>query len=270
VNTRSTNSWGPVGQGDYVVQQGDCIASIAHSAGHLWQNIWDHADNAEVKNARKNPNALLPGDRLVVPEREIKLVTAATDQRHTFIRKDAYFKFRMIVERYQQPLASKQYVLTIDGRIYQGTTNSSGLLEVALPPNAQSGTLRIPAENLECQLEFGCLDPLDQISGAQARLQNLGYYHGEISGEMDADLREAIEIFQSDFGVPVTGELDDATIDKLLARHDQEHDSPAASSASSTESQVSNEIPPQEEDIPSEEEDKSDFQALESVEDDSE
>src|SRR5437868_737986 len=265
--TPSTAPAGPVGSGDYAVQQGDCIASIAHEAGLLWQTIWDYPDNADVKNARKNPNALLPGDRLVIPKKKIKQVEAATDQQHTFVRKDATFKFRMVVERYQKPLANKHYVLTIDGQIYEGTTSSTGLLEVALPPSADTGVLRIPEENLECDLQFGYLDPLNEISGAQARLQNLGYYHGEISGEMNDDLQEAIQLFQSDFGVPVTGELDDATKDKLLARHDQEHDPPPASSGSATEEVVSNDIPSQEDDIPSEEEDESDFQALERVED---
>jgi hypothetical protein len=103
----------------------------------------------------------------------------------------------------------------VEGRIYNGTTSDTGLLEINLPARARTGLLKIPEEQLECELQFGWLDPLDEITGAEARLQNLSYYHGDLNGEMNDDLQEALEIFQSDFGLPVTGELDDVTKQKV-------------------------------------------------------
>jgi len=44
------------------IRQGDSIPSIAKSNGLLWKQIWEHADNAELKKLRKDPNVLCAGD----------------------------------------------------------------------------------------------------------------------------------------------------------------------------------------------------------------
>ena len=61
------DSPGPLGDGDYVVVEGDCMESIAADAGFLWTTIWNHPQNAALKKARVTPNVLLPGDRPVYP-----------------------------------------------------------------------------------------------------------------------------------------------------------------------------------------------------------
>src|SRR5262247_2040234 len=77
----------PVGSGAYVVQQGECVESIAFASGMTPQKIWDHPQNSALKQARKHRNILLPGDQLHVPDLEVKWVEAASDARHTFCRK---------------------------------------------------------------------------------------------------------------------------------------------------------------------------------------
>src|SRR5580698_7288211 len=42
----------PVGQGNYVVQPGDCMDSIAFGTGFLWTTLWDLPDNADLKSQR--------------------------------------------------------------------------------------------------------------------------------------------------------------------------------------------------------------------------
>lgn len=46
---------------------------------------------------------------------------------------------------------------------------------------------------------------------AQARLECLGYYNGEINGLYDNDTRLAVELFQKDNNLSLTGALDEAT-----------------------------------------------------------
>jgi N-acetylmuramoyl-L-alanine amidase len=245
----------------YLVQQGDCISSIANQEGLLPDTLWNA--NPELKAKRKNPNALFPGDEVKIPGKNLKTVSAATDQTHKFVLKRAPTKFRLIVERYQQPLANKKYTLQVLDNTYRGTTDKTGLLEVLLPAHADSGTLRIPEEELEYQLQFGYLDPLDEISGVQGRLQNLGYYDGDVTGEMSEDLQEALQFFQSDSGLDVTGELNDATRQKLLEHHDQTHNAPAITQPDTESGGPGGQtIPSDEGDVPSEEEDDRDFAAL--------
>ena len=78
------DSLGPVGDGEYVVVEGDCVESIAAGAGFLWTTIWDHPQNAALKNARLTQNLLLPGDRVHIPAKELKLVGRPTDQLYHF------------------------------------------------------------------------------------------------------------------------------------------------------------------------------------------
>ena len=113
-------------------------------------------------------------------------------------------------------LRPARYLVTSDDRIVMAS---------------EMGVLKIPEEQLECELQFGYLDPLDELVGTQARLQNLGYYHGELDGETNDEFQGGLQAFQSDFGLPVTGELDDATKQKLFDEHDEEHDYPASSEA---------------------------------------
>lgn len=76
----------PVGDGEYEVQQGDCVESIAARYGHLWKTIWDHPKNAAVKSERRDPNVLLPGDRLHIPPLRIRELSKGSDSRHSFTR----------------------------------------------------------------------------------------------------------------------------------------------------------------------------------------
>jgi len=210
----------------YIVEQGDCISSVASAQGLNWQTLWDH--NSELQALRKNPNALLPGDVILIPPVRIRYENCATDQWHQFILKGTTAKFRLILERFGEPLAGKRWFLTVDGQKHSGTTNNEGLLQIALAPEACSGHLVVPDEDLEYELSFGHLDPSDTISGAQARLENLGLYQGAISGEMDDETRDAIISFQTSRSLAGSGELDDATRQELEKCHDLIHAQPAA------------------------------------------
>ena len=140
----------------------------------------------------------------------------------------------------------------------------------ASKPNERGWRVRVipnkfPALQIECELQFGFLDPLDEAIGAQARLQNLGYYHGDLNGETNDEFEEGLQVFQSDFGLPVTGKLDDDTKQKLFEEHDEEHDFPAVTGPPPQEAaspQNDDDIPPDEADLPTEEEDATDFDAL--------
>ena len=212
---------GPVGDGDYVVVEGDCIESIAADAGFLWTTIWNHPQNAVLKAERLTPNLLLPGDRVHIPERGLKLLDRPTDQHHRFVRKGLPCKLRLCIKWCDEPRRDTPYLLVIDGTRYDGTTDHEGWIEQVIPPRAASGQLTVGTDPLFQQvfsLDLGGMDPVTETIGIQKRLSNLGF-NCEATGEMDDATATAIVRFQKNQDLEPTGELDQPTVDKLKTQH---------------------------------------------------
>jgi peptidoglycan hydrolase-like protein with peptidoglycan-binding domain len=53
------------------------------------------------------------------------------------------------------------------------------------------------------------------IANVQTALQDVGYYYGEITGSMGVDTRAALANFQRDYGLSITGAIDEATVEAL-------------------------------------------------------
>jgi hypothetical protein len=225
---RQERNTGPLGSGWRVVRHGDCLLSIAHQQGFFWDTLWNLPANEKLRDARPDPGQLLVGDRIMIPERQAKTVPANTDAHHRFFKRGVPAKLRVVVEYEDAPVSNSAYVLSLDGSIREGTTNEEGLLEVSIPPDASEGLLEI--NGLRFELQLGALDPSSEDIGVQDRLWNLGFYHGELDGQIGPVTREAIAEFQARAGLTVTGELDDNTHRTLLHRHDEQHEELAGQS----------------------------------------
>jgi N-acetylmuramoyl-L-alanine amidase len=200
----------------YEVQQGDCLSSIACEYGFLPDALWNHPDNADLKQKRKDPNVLAKGDVITIPDIEIREVSKPTEQKHEFRRKGVPAKLKIQILKKGQPRKNEEYRLIIDGITLEGTTDGNGFIDKPLPPNAQSGKL-IVGEGTGQQvfaLNFGHVDPLDTDDGVAGRLHNLGY-------SAAGDLPSALKKFQSDNGLQPTGKADDATRNKLKEKFGQ-------------------------------------------------
>ncbi len=62
---------------------------------------------------------------------------------------------------------------------------------------------------------YNDLDPAQVIANVQAELERRGYYVGAIDGTYGPTMRRALLRFQSDNGLPVTGEIDEDTLASL-------------------------------------------------------
>jgi hypothetical protein len=62
---------------------------------------------------------------------------------------------------------------------------------------------------------YGDLLPDEVIANVQTALQDTGYYYGEITGSLGVDTRAALANFQRDYGLPMTGAIDEATVEAL-------------------------------------------------------
>lgn len=198
------------------IQEGDCISSIAYEHGFFPDTIWNHADNADLRQLRKDPNVLAVDDVVVIPDLRKKQVEVPVEKRHRFRRKGVPERFKLCLMWFGQPRNGLDYTLDIDGVVIKGTTDDKGWLDQPIPPNAKKGRLII-SSNEEYEFDLGTLYPIEEEDGAVNRLTNLGYYDPQ---DKDAEaLQEAIEEFQLLNKLDVTGELDQATRDKLLELH---------------------------------------------------
>lgn len=206
----------------YEVQPGDCVLTIAENAGLLWKTVWSHPNNTDLRQTRKDPNVLLPGDVIAVPLKTIREVNKPTDAMHRFVRKGLPAKVKLRLLQEDKPRAGISYLFQIDGDVFEGKTDAEGYVSVAIPPAARNGKLTLlgkdnqPAEEFDVQL--GHLDPHDEIIGVQKRLQNLGFDCSP-TGETDDATRAAISQFRAKHNLEQNAEIDDALAKKLKAVH---------------------------------------------------
>lgn len=203
----------------YTIQQGDHLSSVAAKLGFAdYRTIWDHPKNADLKKKRQNPNVLFPGDTVYIPDKQVKKEQCATGRLHRFLTRVEKLKLRLTLKGVDgRPIANTPCELTVDGGLYKLTSDADGHIDAEVPRAAESGEMRLL--DTIVPVKIGHLDPVDQTTGALARLANLGYYRGSQAPVDEAELLSAIEEFQCDNDLTVNGQCDGATLAKLKEAH---------------------------------------------------
>ena len=131
--------------GYYTVKQGDHLPGIAWRSGFSdYLVIWNHPNNAELKDKRQNPNVLFPGDSLYIPDRSLGEYDRPTDKRHKFLKKGKPLKLRLTLrDQYEEPIANAACVLVVGSQFHQLTSDGDGKLELEIPPSAGESRLVI-------------------------------------------------------------------------------------------------------------------------------
>lgn len=213
------------------VKQGDTLIGLAAKNGFPdADTLLNDPQNATLKENRKDPGVLLPGDKVFIPSRELRQEPAATDARHTFkvTRPKAWIRLA-VKDADGVALANKKYQLTVEGKITSGTVPEGGIIEQQVPVDARSGQLTVylsdtPNDVEIWELQLGYMDPLDSITGVQARLNNLGFDCGDPTGVVDEPTTRAIKAFQARIGIEQTGAIDDTLKEKLTSYYDLTQD----------------------------------------------
>ncbi len=211
----SPQEQGPVGDGNYRVKQGSCMESIAYSHGFFWETLWNLPENTELREKRKDPNVLLPGDRVFIPKLRIKEESCADQKRHRFRKKGVPAKIVIRFEVDGEPRADEPYLLVIDGKPSEGRTDDEGMVLLFISADAKKGRITFPESDRQYDLVLGGLDPITELSGVQGRLKDLGLFGGPVDNKMSPELTEAVRAFQEENGLEATGTLDKDTRQKI-------------------------------------------------------
>ena len=212
--------------GNYTVKQGDHLSSIAKDFGFSdFQPIWDDGNNAELKEQRKNPSVLFPGDVVFIPDRDTRVESGATDKRHKFVVRARSLKLRLVLEDlYEKPLANAECDLSLGPETRHVTADENGKIEEIITPQTHDAVLLIkdeqtPFQEVRLPIRIGHLDPFDEFSGQKTRLNNLGYFPGDAKTAEDERFRSAVEEFQCDHHLAVDGVCGPKTQEKLKQIH---------------------------------------------------
>lgn len=198
------------------VKQGECISSICHDTGRPIETVWNHPNNKELREKRRNPDILFPGDELFIPETSAHYFHGKSGQQHILQLKNGSTALRIkLANDDGTPRSNVAYILEVGEEKINGNTSEKGEIVQLIPANLSEAKLIV--EDEQYILKCGHLDPIDEICGMQGRLFNLGFYRGEITGNMNEETEEAILAFQQFYGIEETGEGDNATL-ALLER----------------------------------------------------
>jgi hypothetical protein len=180
------------------------------------QTVRQHEKNQQLFGAR-DEYVLKAGDPVWIPEEEPKYEwhQVASGETVTLEVMVSLRQFKLtLLKPNRDPVADQAFVLEVDGRPFEGTTDAAGLIDIELPFDATQGVLQVG--KFRYKLAIGGLDPLHTISGIQARLANLGFEPGPIDGIVGARTTGAVEAFQAHRQLDESGVVDEPTRKALL------------------------------------------------------
>ncbi len=235
---------------DHTVRQGESVMSIAHENGFLWETLWNHPKNARLKAKRVDPDVLMPGDVLHIPDRGEKKESASPDQLQKFKRKGIPAVIRVVLRKPKEepdekvdreaadpseykeqepkpgkdePMKDVPYAVYADGKkVKEGKTGGDGKIEAKVPPAARGAWIVLnpgtPRERT-MNLNIRSMDPIDEVPGVCKRLNNLGYPCPVEEKEITPPVADALRAFQQANGLDPTGKADGNTKDILKRVH---------------------------------------------------
>ncbi|MCA9312191.1 MAG: peptidoglycan-binding protein [Phycisphaerales bacterium] len=195
------------------VVQGEDVKQIAFERAGMRRPapVLEHGSNSNLL-AHRNPNVLRPGDRIFIPESARRDEGADTGSRHRF-RRVGQRELRLRLHTPDgEPMRKAAYQINVNGTWREGETDDTGLLRQPLPLTRCDVILR--ADGVDVKLLVAHLNPVETVTGQQARLNNLGFFSGPVDGIVGPRTRAATRAFQKSRGI-----TDDGIIGPVTRAH---------------------------------------------------
>jgi hypothetical protein len=176
----------------YVIRRRDTVRKVAYKLGFDADPVWNDPSNDDLRALRPNPDLLLAGDVLYVPDAAdrpqppVNPVAAGTTT--TFVAPDpptvtvSHQFFGLDSSTYD----SKTFTVQELDNLGELQTTKDGLATFQVPVTLDTATIVFSDTGESWALQVGDLDPINTVSGIFQRLQNLGY----ISSDFVFDLLE--------------------------------------------------------------------------------
>ncbi len=209
----------------YVIRQGDYLLKLSHVLGFDADEVWNHGKNAELKQSRKDPSLLKPGDVLFIPDKPKPRLKLNLKEQNSFVARVPSVDVAVVISEEGAPVKGAKYVVEGLGAETEQTTDEQGRVVIRAPVHAREVTVRFVERGNKLKIALGGLDPVETPSGLRMRLTNLGYYGGKLAGadpyvaHDDQALIAAVKAFQAANDLPATGEIDDGTRDAIVKAH---------------------------------------------------
>jgi len=204
----------------HIVRQGEHLDRLAFLRGADPDEVWNDPSNADIKAKRASKDVLYPGDVVHLPEGEQEGLALEQGTTNRYTADVPKRTLRVTVNSQKGPYANEPYeVHGLPSRPGaappKGTTGANGEVELSVPILLREIGVFLPNPNITYLFRIGDVDPMSEPTGAQKRLENLGYLEPGTPHDPEA-VEAALRAFQHKNGLPVTGQLDQATQNKLV------------------------------------------------------
>jgi len=219
----------------YIICQGDYLLKLAYKFDFDPDGVWNDPSNADLRQLRPDPNMLLATDQLNIPDQVDKVPVTyelSTGQTNSFVAQSQLvtvsvrFTSCLCFTCDGQPLQGEAY--EVEGAdIDRGTLDGDGNFVATIPTTVQQFVVKLTGRKENYVVKVGHLDPPATLSGAWQRLAMLGFVDSptveEQGGDGDdngltLDVRYTLWDFQRAHSLPMTADLDEATVNKLVER----------------------------------------------------
>jgi hypothetical protein len=209
----------------YVIKQGDYLKKLAHMLSFDADKVWNDSKNSDLKEKRKDPAILLPGDILYVPDEPKKRCKFKKESENKYQAKIPKVEVKVQLSDDGEPLKDEPYIVEGIGNQEEQKTDGDGFITVIASVHAREVQVVLPERHTSFNVRIGGIDPMDTPSGLRMRLANLGYYGSTVAGSephqtsSEEQIKSALISFQLDQGLKATGEMDDDTKQALKKSH---------------------------------------------------
>lgn len=205
----------------HTVALGDHLALLAtqNGFGDVKPILNDPANNPIA--GRAHPTILDVGEEVTIPDKVAKELSLPNEQVHKIVIKRIKTKLEVVFKTFRGgDTAATDAKVTVAETPEQSVSLDSGAIDLPTQPTDATAVALVqpPGDGepaLQWSFQLGQLGRSESDDGAMARLRNLGYYRAVDDDADDRERRSAVEEFQADQGVQITGKLDDATKSKI-------------------------------------------------------